>query len=646
MNNAIIGTAGHVDHGKTALIKALTGIDTDRLAEEKKRGITIDLGFAHMDLPEFGEVSIIDVPGHERFVRNMLSGAAGMNLSLMVIAATEGVMPQTREHMDILSLLNIKTGVIALTKCDLADEDTILMAESEIRGFLKGTFLENAHIVRVSAFTGQGIPELKEILSEILTENFKQSEKKNDNPDEEVFFMPVDRSFSIKGAGTVVTGTNRSGRVIKGEEYILYPEGRKVTVRGIQIRGKEVDEGGPSQRVALNLKDVSKDEIQRGQIIATKGSLPVSNMLDTRIFVLENSVKSLNNGEKIFLHYGSGEYMAKTVIIDAESIEPGESGYVQLHLLKEISAREKDVFVIRSLSPAMTFAGGVILDANPVRKRRKKPENLRSFEIKEKGSPEEKSVELIREHSSRFITEKELKVYIDGTDRTEFIEKLKENSNICYLKEERFIYAQLERKLRNYFRGVLVNYHMDYPDYPGMPLAEAKMRLLGRGRDKDAKALLGYWEECEFIKEKGGCISLFEFELVVLEDDEAIAERLLKIFRESGINPPAYNEVKPTFLGSRRFPIVLKKLLADGKLIKLDDRYLVDGNIVPFALNKLILLSKHTENGGITLGEYRDRLKSSRKVALAFLEYFDREGITLKDKDIRYLNPKSKKLSV
>lgn len=640
MRNAIIGTAGHVDHGKTALIRALTGIDTDRLEEEKRRGITIDLGFAHINLPGFGEASIIDVPGHEKFVRNMLSGASGTDLALVVIAANEGIMPQTQEHIDILSLLNIKTGVIALTKCDITDEETIVATEKEVSGFVKGSFLENAPIIRVSALTGEGLKELKEALTVGLIKVTGASSEKNEDisrEENEPFFMPIDRSFSIKGAGTVVTGTTRAGKVIKGEEYMLYPAGRKVTVRGIQIHGNDVSEGDSGQRCALNLKDIGKDEIKRGDILASKGSLPVSKMLDVKISVLENSPIALRNGEKVFAHYGSGGGIAKAVIIDSDTVEPGESGYVQLHLLEEISAREKDVFVIRSLSPVITIGGGIILDANPVRKRRKRIENVRSFEIKEKGSEEEKCTELIREHSGKFITLNELKGHIDADNAEEIIEKLRDNPSVCFLNDDKLILSDLERKLRSFLRGALVNYHMEYPDYPGMPLAEAKMKLLGRGRDKDAKALLGYWEDCEFIKEKGGCISLFEFELVVLEDDSAIAERLTKIYEEAGINPPAYNEIKPTFLGSRRFPIVLKALLNDGILVKLDERYLVDGAQIPFAMEKLRLLAEHKEGGEITLGEYRDRLKSSRKVALAFLEYFDRSGVTEKIGDSRFI---------
>lgn len=622
MNNVIIGTAGHVDHGKTRLIEALTSINTDRLAEEKKRGITIDLGYSYIDLPNSGRVGIVDVPGHEKFLRNMLSGVGGINIVLLVVAADELFMPQTKEHLDIITLLGIKNGVVALTKIDLIPEDLRQMTISAVRDELKDTVLENSPIIPVSSYTGEGIDDLKAVLDENAS-NFNSISSGS-------FFMPIDRSFTIKGFGTVVTGSVSSGEINLNDKYMLYPAQREVFVRGIQVHSNPVSKAEGGQRCAVNLKDIKKEEISRGQILALKGSCTPTMMLDVKISLLKDSPFSITNDSLLHFYYGAGEYVAKTVLMDKDILLPGDEGYAQLRFKENIVARKDDRFVLRFMSPAVTIAGGVIIDPNPVKKKRNKEETLNSFRTKEFGTPEDKLYAQVRERYNELRTERSF-----GQESLETIENLSKQGRIIRINNK-IISSEREKKLYMFARRLLVAYHKENPYLPGIPEAELKSKLMGEKHLKDAGALLDYWKECKLIKEAGMCISLYDFELVIPKDDAKIEKRIMEIYTVAGLNPPAYNDLKPAFLGSDRFLPVLNKLLKEKSLIKLDERYIVAAPYYEEAIRRLYLMAEHT-NGEITLGEYRDRIKSSRKMALALLEYFDRNKITVKSGDIRRL---------
>lgn len=622
MNNVIIGTAGHVDHGKTRLIEALTSINTDRLAEERKRGITIDLGYSYIDLPNSGRVGIVDVPGHEKFLRNMLSGVGGINIVLLVVAADELFMPQTKEHLDIITLLGIENGVVALTKIDLIPEDLRQMTISAVRDELKDTILKDAPIIPVSSYTKEGIDDLKAVLDETAA-NFNGSSSGS-------FFMPIDRSFTIKGFGTVVTGSVSSGEINLNDKYMLYPAQREVFVRGIQVHSTPVSKAEGGQRCAVNLKDIKKEEISRGQILALKGSCTPTMMLDVKISLLKDSPFSITNDSLLHFYYGAGEYVAKTVLMDKDILLPGDEGYAQLRFKENIVARKEDRFVLRFMSPAVTIAGGVIIDPNPVKKKRNKEETLDLFKTKEFGTPEDKLYAQVRERYNELRTERSF-----GQESLETIENLSKLGRIIRINNK-IISSEREQKLYMFARRLLVAYHKENPYLPGIPEAELKSKLMGEKHLKDAGALLDYWKECKLIKEAGMCISLYDFELVVPKDDAEIEKRIMKIYTVAGLNPPAYNDLKPAFLGSDRFLPVLNKLLKEKSLIKLDERYIVAAPYYEEAIRRLYLMAEHT-NGEITLGEYRDRIKSSRKMALALLEYFDRNKITVKSGDIRRL---------
>ena len=380
MKNIIIGTAGHIDHGKTTLIKALTGRNTDRWEEEQRRGITIDLGFTYFDLKSGDRAGIIDVPGHERFINNMVAGVVGMDLVMLVIAADEGIMPQTREHMDILGLLGIKKSILVLNKCDLVDEEWLELVEEEIKEELKGTFLEQAPIVHVSAATGEGIDHLKEVIEMVAREEVEEKEIHT------IPRLPVDRVFSLSGFGTIVTGTLISGKITKDTTLCMYPIQRECKIRSIQVHGKEVDECFAGQRVAINLSNIKKSELQRGYVLAPPESMKNTMMLDVKMKVLESSVRILKNHTRLHLFTGTSEILCRAVLLDKEEIGPGEEGYVQLRLEEEIALRRGDKFVVRFYSPMETIGGGVVLEPNPSKKKRFHPETIEELKRKEGGS--------------------------------------------------------------------------------------------------------------------------------------------------------------------------------------------------------------------------------------------------------------------
>ncbi|RLC28530.1 MAG: selenocysteine-specific translation elongation factor, partial [Deltaproteobacteria bacterium] len=364
MKQIILGTAGHIDHGKTSLIKALTGIDTDRLKEEKQRGITIELGFAHFELPGGQVIGIVDVPGHEKFVKNMVAGATGIDLVALVIAADEGVMPQTKEHLEICQLLDIRHGLVILTKIDMVDADWMELVREDVREYLSGTFLADAPVVEVSSVTGRGLPELTRTLETLAAEV----------PEKDIghiFRIPVDRVFTMKGFGTVITGTSISGRIQTGDEITIYPQGLNAKIRGLQVHNREVDRVRAGLRTAVNLQGVEKAVIRRGDVLATKEALRVTYMVDVRLDLLDSAPRKLKNRARVRFHSGTSEIMARVVLLDREELMPGESCFAQVRLDEPTAVLKDDRFVIRSYSPVRTIGGGAVLNALPGRKKKR-----------------------------------------------------------------------------------------------------------------------------------------------------------------------------------------------------------------------------------------------------------------------------------
>ena len=474
MKNIIIGTAGHIDHGKTTLIKALTGRNTDRWEEEQRRGITIDLGFTYFDLPGGDRAGIIDVPGHEKFINNMVAGVVGMDLVLLVIAADEGIMPQTREHMDILGLLGIEKSIIVLNKCDLVDEEWLELVEEEVREELEGTFLEQAPVVKVSAATGEGLDQLIDVIGKMTSDEVAAKDVHT------IPRLPVDRVFSLSGFGTIITGTLVSGTIAKEDTLELYPVGRECKIRSIQVHGQDQQKCYAGQRVAINLSNIKKKEISRGCVLAPPNSMKNTDLLDVKLNVLESSMRILTNHTRLHLFTGTSEILCRAVLLDKEEIGPGESGFVQLRLEEEIAVRRGDKFVVRFYSPMETIGGGVILEPNPRIKKRFQQDVIEELRQKESGS----SADIIEMHAKQYadtlITTAELAklTALSAQEISEDIEELEEKGivRVFPMRKDTYIWhADSERAAKETLTEALMAYEAKYPYRYGMKKAEIQM---------------------------------------------------------------------------------------------------------------------------------------------------------------------------
>ena len=471
MKNIIVGTAGHIDHGKTTLIKALTGRNTDRWEEEQRRGITIDLGFTYFDLKNGDRVGIIDVPGHEKFINNMVAGVVGMDLVLLVVAADEGIMPQTREYMDILGLLGIKKSILVINKCDLVDEEWLELVEEEIQEELEGTFLEGAPVVKVSAATGQGLDELTDTIQQLMSDEVVAKDTQT------IPRLPIDRAFTLSGFGTIITGTLISGTITREDVLEMYPIGKECKIRNIQVHGQNQDKCYAGQRVAINLSNVKKKEIRRGCVLAPKNSMKNTDLLDVKLKVLEDSMRILTNHERLHLYTGTSEILCRAVLLDKEQIGPGEEGLVQLRLEEEIAVKRGDRFVVRFYSPMETIGGGIVLEPNPVRKKRFDAQAIEELKKKESGSLGDVMELQIKEHGDTMITLAELaKVMAHSVDELkEYLEELEESGTIFVfpMKKDTYLWHRdSEFAVRQKIEETLQKYHSEHPYRYGMKKAE------------------------------------------------------------------------------------------------------------------------------------------------------------------------------
>ena len=633
MKHVIIGTAGHVDHGKTLLIKALTGIDTDRLIEEKKRGITIELGFAHLDWPDGTQAGIVDVPGHEKFIKNMLAGAGGIDLAMLVIAADDGVMPQTVEHLDILTLLGIKDGLIVITKADTVDPEWLELMQEEIREKTRGSFLEGKPIVAVSAYTGQGIPELKEMLRRLVQE---AEEKSLRIP----FRLPVDRVFSVEGFGTVVTGTLIEGAINEGDPAELVPSGVQTRIRNLQVHGKNVLTAYAGQRVAINLAGLKKEDIQRGNCVAKPGSVRVSRMLDVRLQNLKDSRRIIQNDSQVHLFHGSAVLLAKVVLFGRDELKPGESCYAQLRLTEPIATKNGDRFVIRFFSPLETIGGGVILDDQPRRHKRSDPEILRILELKESGSRDDVTIQLLTEFGTRLPTAAQLvtRLQREEADIQGELEDLCSWGRALEALPGRYVAAAVIDRVWQDCREILTAYHRQNPLHAGIQSAELRQKLC-KGMDRaSADALIAILHQEGKLRKLGDRYALSDFTVTLTKRQRGIREKLLKIYTTSGIETPITEHVMEGFPANERPEArqVLESLITSGELILLNPQiclYRQDYDRI------LETAKTHFEtNDSLTLAQLRDLLNTSRKYAQALVEYFDKIHITKKDGDVHYLD--------
>lgn len=626
MKNVILGTAGHIDHGKTTLIKALTGRETDNLKEEKQRGISINLGFTYFDLPSKKRVGIVDVPGHEKFIKNMLAGACGIDIVLLVIAADEGVMPQTIEHLDILNYLDVKRGIIVLTKCDLVDEEFIELVKDDIREKTKGLFIEGAPIVEVDSVSRRGLDKLVQKIDEI-SEDIE--EKKTDAPSR----MSIDRVFSLKGFGTIVTGTLIEGKISVDDEMTIYPSEKKVKVRNLQVHGCDVKTAYAGQRTAINLSNIKVSEIQRGDVIAQTGSVEESMMIDVNISLVEHCKKSLKHWDRIRIFHGTKQILCRIVPLNEDEIQYGESGYAQLRLEEKIVAKKGDRFIIRSYSPMDTIGGGVIIDTAPKKHKIYDESVIEALKIKEKGELKDILEEYLKLNLSNYITLKELVSYTG--EKEEYVKEglnalIDENKVFCVNKY--YLHISHYQKLKERVIDILTKYHKQYRLRNGILKEELRSKVDNSLKVKDMDVILNKMAEEKDIKVQDNLVSNYDFEVKFNQKQLSIKKEIEDKSRKNGLNSLM---TKDDICNKNKFYEEVLEALTGETIQKLDDAYYIDKKV--YENVKKDLLEYLNKNKEITVAQFRDITKSNRKISIVMLEHFDRNRITKRVEDKRIL---------
>lgn len=626
MKNVILGTAGHIDHGKTTLIKALTGRETDNLKEEKQRGISINLGFTYFDLPSKKRVGIVDVPGHEKFIKNMLAGACGIDIVLLVIAADEGVMPQTIEHLDILNYLDVKKGIIVLTKCDLVDEEFIELVKDDIREKTKGLFIEGAPIVEVDSVSRRGLDKLVQKIDEI-SEDIE--EKKTDAPSR----MSIDRVFSLKGFGTIVTGTLIEGKISVDDEMTIYPSEKKVKVRNLQVHGCDVKTAYAGQRTAINLSNIKVSEIQRGDVIAQTGSIEESMMIDVNISLVEHCKKSLKHWDRIRIFHGTKQILCRIVPLNEDEIQYGKSGYAQLRLEEKIVAKKGDRFIIRSYSPMDTIGGGVIIDTAPKKHKIYDESVIEALKIKEKGELKDILEEYLKLNLSNYITLKELVSYTG--EKEEYVKEglnalIDENKVFCVNKY--YLHISHYQKLKEKVIEILTKYHKQYRLRNGILKEELRSKVDNSLKVKDMDVILNKMVEEKDIKVQDNLVSNYDFEVKFNQKQLSIKKEIEDKSRKNGLNSLM---TKDDICNKNKFYEEVLEVLTGETIQKLDDAYYIDK--IVYENVKKDLLEYLNKNKEITVAQFRDITKSNRKISIVMLEHFDRNRITKRVEDKRIL---------
>ncbi len=637
MKQIILGTAGHIDHGKTSLIKALTGIDTDRLKEEKLRGITIELGFAYLDLPSGQPLGIVDVPGHEKFVKNMVAGATGIDIVALVIAADEGVMPQTREHMEICTLLGIKHGLVVLTKIDLVDEEWVELVTDDIKDFVRGTFLEDAPIVAVSSQTGVGLQEFIKALDELSAVIPVRSSSS-------IFRLPVDRVFSMKGFGTVITGTLISGRVSVGDIVMLYPSGITSKVRGIQVHNRIVNQAETGMRTAVNFQGLEKDSVNRGDVLSNPEALKPNYMLDVSFHYLRSNKKPIKNRTRIRFHAGTSEVLGILGLLDKEEMIPGETDVVQLRLDSPEAVIKDDRFVIRSYSPVRTIGGGYILNPIPQKHKRYKPEVVKGLKGLMDNEPEAIISYYLDEsgyHGVSFsdllimtnIHEKQLHDIMQGL-LSKRIVILTDRENQIYIHHNSF------DKLKKEMSVCLDNYHQVNPLKAGMPKEELRSKFPSLRNSKLTNLMLNHMIKDEKIVAEENTVRLASHTISLGMDQADIREKILDAYLNSGLTPPYFKELSKSLdVEISRAKDVLMLLVDEGLIVKVKEDLYFNSLAVEDLQQKLVdFLVSH---GEITTPQFKNMTGVSRKYLIPLIEHFDAKNVTIRIGDSRKLRKRN-----
>jgi selenocysteine-specific elongation factor len=629
MKRIIVGTAGHIDHGKTALVKALTGVDADRLKEEKERGITIDIGFADLLVGDV-HFGFVDVPGHERFVKNMLAGAHGIDLVMLVVAADESVMPQTREHFDICRLLEVKSGLIVITKSDLVDEEFLQLVEAEVGDFVAGSFLEGAPVLRVSSRTGEGIDELKKTLAKLAA-------KAQERDDRAVARLPIDRVFTIKGFGTVVTGTLIAGQIHAGDELeLLPPAGRRARARSLQVHGHATQEAHAGERTAVNLQGIDLDEVSRGQALAPAGRLQPTSMLDVRLHLLKSAPRPLRSRSRVHLHIGTAEVLARVVLLGQNDLAAGASCFAQLRLETPALALPGDHFIIRSYSPTVTIGGGAIVDPLP-HKHRLREGALVAAQLEKLAAADEveRMALLVEMAGERGLGQAEVAARSGSTD--EVIKRAAE----AIIKARRAVVASQNplllvarpafEGLAGQVRALLKEFHARAPLESGMGREEMREKIFAHLPPEIFRAVINYLvERNEAVAEKD-LLRLATHRVALSAEEQAAKDHLAAAFARAGLQPApleeAIAEAGPQFgIDANRAQRFAQMLINSGELIRVADlvfhRSALDG------LRETLQKFKAERGAKLDVGAFKDLTGVSRKYAIPLLEYLDRQRVT------------------
>ena len=634
MKQIVLGTAGHIDHGKTSLIKALTGIDTDRLKEEKERGITIELGFAHLGLPGGKLLGIVDVPGHEKFVKNMVAGATGIDLVALVIAADEGVMPQTREHMEICELLKIKHGIVVLTKIDMVDEDWLDLVREDVSEYLSDGFLDGAPVVEVSSVTGEGLKGLIEILDKLVEEI----------PERDIghlFRLPIDRVFTMKGFGTVITGTSVSGTIGTGDEVTIYPQGISSKIRGLHVHNKEVNEARAGLRTAVNLQGIEKMMLRRGDILATKDSLRPTYMADVVLDHLTSAPRKLKNRAKVRFHTGTSEVISTVVLLDRDELNPGESCFAQIRLDAPTAVLKGDRYVLRSYSPVQAIGGGEILNPLPSKKKRFSDAVLSQLEILHTGG--EKEVLELFVSLGRFqgVEESDLSFLANMSKKklAEPLKALKAQKRITQFDKERslLIHADFLDKAKDEVLETIAGYHKNFPLKTGLIKEELRSRTTGSRNPKLFNYIIKRLSQDGIIVQEKEIVRLKEHRVTLAQDQEKARQKIENIYAKGGLQPPYFKDLKEDFPGNTAMD-VLGVMVKEGLLLKIKEDLYFHRRAVEELEKRLIDFLK--KNGEITTPQFKEMTGTSRKYTIPLIEYFDLSQITVRVGDSRVLRKK------
>ncbi|MBU0485501.1 MAG: selenocysteine-specific translation elongation factor [Proteobacteria bacterium] len=639
MREIVLGTAGHVDHGKTSLVRALTGIDTDRLKEEKKRGITIELGFAFLDLPCGHRLGIVDVPGHERFVKNMVAGAASVDLVAFVIAADEGIMPQTREHFEICRLLGVKRGLIVLTKKDMVDPEWLALVQDDVREYFADSFLAEAPLVTVSSITGEGIDQVKSVLDQLVAASeFYEVH----GP----FRLPVDRIFSMKGFGAVVTGTSISGRLKVGEEVTFYPSGHSGRVRGIQVHSADVEEVEAGKRTAINIQGVEKEMIQRGDMLATPGCLDPTYMLDADFLYLSGNKKTLKNRTRVRVHLGTAEIMGRIVLLNDEELAPGDQANVQLLLEVPVGTWPGDRYVVRSYSPVNTIGGGEIFSGSFLKRRRFKEVNQQAFELYRKGNIEEIILLHLRESGIAGLTFDQISVKtgIFGKKLKKIIDPPISARRILVIDSEkqRLLESSVHESLKKTCCETITSFHAENPLKDGVQKEELRSRLHKGLDQKLFQFLLADLVKEGTIVQDEAIVRLAGYQIAMAADTEKLRQEMESFYVSAGLNVPTIKELLAKFANSPEKLVleVLEVMTRELVLTKISqDLYYHTSALNELEQKMVDFLQKEEE---LDAQIFKTMTGLSRKFSIPLLEYFDKVKVTLRVGDKRILRERHK----